>query len=208
MLEPVKKQRRGEETKKKILKVALKLFSDKGFNNVTVDEIVKKSGTSKGSFYQHFRTKSDIFLVRFTEVDDYYLEVFQSFPKDMDPLEKLSIFSRKMMRFLDEEMGKGLMKVIYSAALESNEHTYFLNSNRSLFKITRSLVEEAMNKGAIDREYSVDEVITIITQSYMGTIYHWGLQDSDRGLESFSIPITQTILRGLEAKNKYEGPIQ
>ena len=206
MLESMKKQRRGEETQKKILKVALKLFSEKGFNKVTVDEIVKKSGTSKGSFYQHFRTKSDIFLARFTEVDDYYLEVFQSFPEDMDPFEKLAIFNRKMMLFLDMEMGKGLMKVIYSAALESNEHTYFLNSNRSLFTITRALVEEAMVKGTIDSKYSVDEIITIIIQSYMGTIYHWGLQDTDQSLESFSIPINRTMLRGLKTHN--EDPIQ
>lgn len=201
MLEPVKKQRRGEETQKKILKVALKLFSDKGFNKVTVDEIVKKSGTSKGSFYQHFRSKSDIFLVRFSEVDNYYLEVFESFPEDMDPLEKLFIFTRKLMCFLEEKMGKDLMKVIYSAALESNEHTYFLNSNRPLFKITRALVEEAIDKKAIDSKYSADEVMTIITQSYMGAIYHWGLQDTDKSLESFSIPIAKIILMGLKAKN-------
>ena len=197
----MKKQRRGEVTQKRILKVALQLFSEKGFNKVTVDEIVKKSGTSKGSFYQHFRSKSDIFLVRFSEVDNYYLEVFESFPQDMDPLEKLFIFTRKLMCFLEEEMGKDLMKVIYSAALESNEHTYFLNSKRPLFKITLALVEEAMEKEAINSEYSTDEVMTIITQSYMGTIYHWGLQNTNRSLESFSIPITKTMLTGLKAKN-------
>lgn len=63
--------------------------------------------------------------MRFTEVDDYYREVFCSFPVDMDPTEKLFIFIRKLMRFLEEEMGKDLMKVIYSSALDSKEHTYF-----------------------------------------------------------------------------------
>ncbi|TKH04524.1 helix-turn-helix transcriptional regulator [Peribacillus simplex] len=79
MIEPRKKQLRGEKTREKILKISLKLFSEKGYDKVTVDEIVKKSGTSKGSFYQHFSAKSDIFLVRFIEVDDYYREVFRSF---------------------------------------------------------------------------------------------------------------------------------
>lgn len=198
MIEPVKKQRRGEETKNKILKIALKLFSEKGFTKVTVDEIVKKSGTSKGSFYQHFRTKADIFLVRFMEVDTYYLEVYQSFPENMNPLEKLAIFSQKLMCFLEEEMGKDLMKVIYSASLESKEHTYFLNSNRTLFKIIRALVEEAIEKETIKPELTIDEVSTIITQAYMGTIYHWGLQNTDKTLEAFSIPIMKTIIEGLK----------
>lgn len=53
------------------------------------------------------------------------------------------------MRFLEEEMGKDLMKVIYSSALDSKEHTYFLNSNRSLFQIIRSLAEKAKEQNDI-----------------------------------------------------------
>lgn len=197
MTEIIKKQLRGEKTKKKILEVALNLFAQKGFNKVTVDDIVKKSNTSKGSFYQHFRTKSDIFLVRFKEVDSFYLEVYKSFPEEMDPIEKLSLFSQKLMRFLEEEMGKDLMKVIYSAALESNEHTYFLESNRYLFKIMRRLLEEAIEKGRIDEVLPLEDALTMVTQAYMGAIYHWGLQTTDRSLESFSIPLMQTLLKAV-----------
>ncbi|WP_349729429.1 hypothetical protein [Peribacillus frigoritolerans] len=50
--------------------------------------------------------------MRFIEVDDYYREVFRSFPVDMGATEKLFSFIRKLMRFLKEEMGKDLMKVI------------------------------------------------------------------------------------------------
>ncbi|MBT2648449.1 TetR/AcrR family transcriptional regulator [Bacillus sp. ISL-34] len=201
MIEPRKKQLRGEKTREKILKISLKLFSEKGYDKVTVDEIVKKSGTSKGSFYQHFSAKSDIFLVRFIEVEDYYREVFHSFPVDMDATEKLFIFIRKLMRILEEEMGKDLMKVIYSSALNSKEHTYFLNSNRSLFQIIRSLVEEAKEQNDIGNDQSVNEISQLITQSLMGIIYHWGLNNSEQSLESLSIPLTKTIINGLKTKN-------
>ncbi|SDM38364.1 transcriptional regulator, TetR family [Psychrobacillus sp. OK028] len=197
MTELAKKQLRGEKTKKKILEVALKLFAEKGFNKVTVDAIVKKSNTSKGSFYQHFRTKSDVFLERFKEVDTFYLEVYKSFPADMDPIEKLSIFTQKLMRFLEDEMGKDLMKVIYSAALESNEHTYFLESNRYLFKILRRLLEEAIEKDRIHSAFSIEDMLTMVTQAYMGAIYHWGLQTTDRSLESLSMPLLQALLKGV-----------
>lgn len=201
MIEPRKKQLRGEKTREKILQISLKLFSEKGYEKVTVDEIVKKSGTSKGSFYQHFSAKSDIFLVRFIEVDDYYREVFRSFPVDMDATEKLFIFIRKLMRFLEVEMGKDLMKVIYSSALDSKEHTYFLNSNRSLFKIIRSLIEEAKEQNDIGTDQSVNKISQLIIQSLMGIIYHWGLNNSEQSLESLSIPLTKTIINGLKTKN-------
>ncbi|MED3759665.1 TetR/AcrR family transcriptional regulator [Peribacillus frigoritolerans] len=201
MIEPRKKQLRGEKTREKILQISLKLFSEKGYDKVTVDEIVKKSGTSKGSFYQHFSAKSDIFLVRFIEVDDYYREVFRSFPVDMVATEKLFIFIRRLMRFLEVEMGKDLMKVIYSSALDSKEHTYFLNSNRSLFKIIRSLIEEAQEQNDIGTDQSVNEISQLIIQSLMGIIYHWGLNNSEQSLESLSIPLTKTIINGLKTKN-------
>ena len=57
MNELVKKQQRGEVTKKKILEVALKLFSEKGFNKVTVDEIVKKSAFFKRLLLSAFPIK-------------------------------------------------------------------------------------------------------------------------------------------------------
>lgn len=200
MIEPRRKQQRGEKTREKILTTSLKLFSEKGYDKVTVDEIVKKSGTSKGSFYQHFSAKSDIFLVRFTEVDDYYLEIYHSLPEDMDTFEKLLIFIRKMMNFLDGEMGKDLMKVIYSAALNSKEHTYFLNSNRSLFQIISLLIKEAKEKEMMDGNQSIDEISVLITQSLMGVIYHWGIHDSDHSLESLTIPLIKTIIEGLKSK--------
>lgn len=200
MIEPRRKQHRGEKTREKILTTSLELFSKKGYDKVTVDEIVKKSGTSKGSFYQHFSAKSDIFLIRFTEVDDYYLEVYHSLPEDIDTFEKLLIYIRKMMNFLDKEMGKDLMKVIYSAALNSKEHTYFLNSNRSLFQIIFLLLNEAKEKEMIDANQSIDEISILITQSLMGIIYHWGIHDSDQSLESLSMPLIKMIIEGLKVK--------
>ncbi|MDQ7863404.1 helix-turn-helix domain-containing protein [Peribacillus frigoritolerans] len=48
---------------KKILQISLKLFSEKGYDKVTVDENrEKKAAHQKGSFYQHFSAKSDIFF--------------------------------------------------------------------------------------------------------------------------------------------------
>ncbi|MED1792069.1 TetR/AcrR family transcriptional regulator [Brevibacillus nitrificans] len=202
MLEPRQKQRRGEKTRDKILKMALKLFSEKGYDKVTVDEIVSQTGTSKGSFYQHFSAKSDIFLVRFAEVDEYYSEVYQSFPKEMDATEKIMIFIRKLMNFLEMEMGKDLMKVIYSSALNSKEHTYFSDSNRSLFRIIQLLLEDAKEQGVITTEHTVEEMSTMLTQSMMGIIYYWGLHDTKQSLEELAMPLITTVMRGMKVEKR------
>ena len=50
------------ETKKHILGVALKLFLQRNFKEVTMKEIVKKTGLSKGAFYHYFESKEQLFL--------------------------------------------------------------------------------------------------------------------------------------------------
>ena len=56
-------QQRSEETQAKIITSAIKLFSTRGFNAASVDDICKDAGISKGAFYHHFESKQALFLV-------------------------------------------------------------------------------------------------------------------------------------------------
>ena len=47
--------------KEKIIHESLKLFSLKGFLGTTIDEILKAANSSKGGFYNHFKSKEDLF---------------------------------------------------------------------------------------------------------------------------------------------------
>jgi AcrR family transcriptional regulator len=55
-------QQRSEETRTKIIESAIKLFSARGFNAASVDDICKEAGISKGAFYHHFESKQALFL--------------------------------------------------------------------------------------------------------------------------------------------------
>jgi Transcriptional regulator len=50
------------DTKEHILKVSFSLFLQKSFKEVTMKEIVEKTGMSKGAFYHYFDSKEQIFL--------------------------------------------------------------------------------------------------------------------------------------------------
>lgn len=51
-----------QDTRRKILDSAARIFSEKGFYGSVVDDIVKASGTSKGAVYFYFQSKEQIFL--------------------------------------------------------------------------------------------------------------------------------------------------
>ena len=55
-------QQRSEETRARILEAALKLFSARGYNKASVDDICQEAGISKGAFYHQFKSKQSLFL--------------------------------------------------------------------------------------------------------------------------------------------------
>lgn len=51
-----------ESTRARILDAALNIFSNKGYHDTRLDEIVEESHTSKGAIYFHFPNKERLFL--------------------------------------------------------------------------------------------------------------------------------------------------
>lgn len=60
------------DTKKKILDVALTLFSEKGYGNVYVGHIAEGVGIKAPSLYKHYKSKQDIFEAILVEMRNRY----------------------------------------------------------------------------------------------------------------------------------------
>ena len=63
MKEPI--QKRSIETRNKLMKTAIKLYADKGYHNVTVDEVASSAGLSTGVAYRYFKNKKDLLMYFF-----------------------------------------------------------------------------------------------------------------------------------------------
>jgi AcrR family transcriptional regulator len=51
-----------EEKRQTIIDVAIEEFAENGFEAASINRIVANSGISKGSFYQYFEDKLDLFM--------------------------------------------------------------------------------------------------------------------------------------------------
>ena len=54
-------QQHKEETRALIVETARKLFNRHGFNGVSIDEIMKAAGLTRGGFYNHFKNKEELY---------------------------------------------------------------------------------------------------------------------------------------------------
>ncbi|SMP65970.1 TetR/AcrR family transcriptional regulator [Anoxynatronum buryatiense] len=57
----MKNKEQSELSKTKIIEVACKEFSQKGYANVSLEEIVQQTGLTRGSLYHHFKSKKGLF---------------------------------------------------------------------------------------------------------------------------------------------------
>lgn len=106
------------------------------------------------------------------------------------------------MQIIDEHMGKDLMKVIYSSALVTNEHSYFLNKDRELTRIFVSFAEEILGKQAIDTASRVEDLVMMMSQVMMGVIYYWCISQDDRTLPEQTQNFVETLIKGLRISSK------
>ncbi|MBR1909757.1 MAG: TetR/AcrR family transcriptional regulator [Lachnospiraceae bacterium] len=49
--------KKGERRKQELLKIAYRMFIEKGYENTSIDEIINEAGIAKGTYYYYFESK-------------------------------------------------------------------------------------------------------------------------------------------------------
>jgi AcrR family transcriptional regulator len=60
---PQPQQRRSQERRRQLAKVALRLIEERGFEALSVNEIAEEAGISIGGMYRYIRTKTDLLVM-------------------------------------------------------------------------------------------------------------------------------------------------
>lgn len=195
-----RRQLQAEQTKQRIFETALELFQKKGFDQVSVDEIVKKSNSSKGAFYGHFDSKYGIFLEKFKEIDTFYEAFVQTIPEEALLKEKILTLFQGQMHYLEHELGKEVMRTVYTNGLMESDNNYFANKKRSIYQILTRFVEQAMERGELVEEADPEKIAILISRCMRGTLYDWIAFGKDFQLQEESRQFIELFMEGILQK--------
>ncbi|KUK10884.1 MAG: Transcriptional regulator, TetR family [Clostridia bacterium 41_269] len=80
-----------EEKKRRILDAAAKVFSKKGFHKAKIEEIAKEAGIGKGTIYEYFASKEELFKEMLSSISRKYIKVFdpQSHDSAVEQIRKI-----------------------------------------------------------------------------------------------------------------------
>jgi AcrR family transcriptional regulator len=200
MSRPTFRQKKALQTKQRIIEAALDLFNRKGFDHVTVDEIVSVSNTSKGAFYVHFNSKYEILLEKFKEINEFYANFTESLPTEKSYHEKILLLTKSQMIYLRDCLGIDLIRTVYMSALIPNQPKFLSNTDRNLFKIVHTFVNEGQETGEFKKILSAKEITMLITRCMRGTLYDWALFGEEFDLVEEGQKFIRTILVGSSQK--------
>jgi len=162
---------KGQRTKRKIFETAIKLLNEKGYNNVSVEEIANCANIAKGTFYIYFPSKSHLVAEIFEEGDNVYLEMSDEIKGCKTSYDKLMLIIKKVMSMTGGEVGYDLTRIAYQSQLELK--TSATDLNRPLYKRLSQIISEGQENKEFNKLESADFYTMLIVRNIRGTIYEW-----------------------------------
>ncbi len=188
----------ARNTKGKIITAAWDLFYEQGYEDTTVEEIIDKSGTSKGSFYHYFEGK-DALLGSLSYIFDEEYEKLQSeIDEDMHSFDVLLFLNVKLFSFIEERIDMDLLTRLYSTQLVTKGEKHLLDNKRVYYKLLRKIVSEGQKKGELTQEMSVNEIVKLYAMCERSLLYDWCLCNGDYSLKSYSKAVMPMLLSKLK----------
>lgn len=160
---------RSEATRSALIEAAAQLFAERGYGGVGTEEIVRRSGVTRGALYHHFAGKADLFRAVFERMEERLAERFaeQALSAD-DPLEALRAGGEL---FLDVCLEADVQRIaLLDAPAVLGWEQWREIEGRYSFGLIRAGLEAAMEAGAIERR-PLDPLAHVI----MGALMEVGL---------------------------------
>lgn len=97
--------RLDDDKKERVIRAAIEEFQANGFEKAKIETIAKNAGVAKGSIYQYFEDKKDLFLYSVTWSLEYFMKMIdrQTPLKDMDVYDYFLSGSRERFELVKKE---------------------------------------------------------------------------------------------------------
>jgi AcrR family transcriptional regulator len=171
-----RRQRRAAETRIKLFRCALQLFAERGFSNVTVEDITEAADVGKGTFFNYFETKDHVLGVM---VEIQLGKVGHAAELAAQGKQTIHSVLHRLALGLAEEPGRspGLARAVISSFLASESVRAIIERKmREGREAIAAVVAAGQGRGEIDSRLDRGQVALQLQQTMMGTVLLWSLR--------------------------------
>ena len=79
----------NDERRAQLLQLARQAFSDRSYDEVSIDDLAREAKISKGLLYHYFPTKRDLYVAGLREIAEELVQKLTSVPLDLPPADRV-----------------------------------------------------------------------------------------------------------------------
>jgi len=171
-----RRQRRAADTRMRLFRCALELFAQRGFSNVTVEDITEAADVGKGTFFNYFESKDSVLGVM---AEIQLGKVTEALEQTESGKENIHTVLHRVFHRLAEEPGRSpnLARTLISFFL-ANEQVRGIVENRLAEgrRLISQIVAAGQERGEIIASLSKEKVALHAQEALLGTVVVWSLK--------------------------------
>lgn len=179
------RQKQAIETRKTIFDTTVNLINKYDFDKITIRMICKEANVSVGTFYQYFKSKQDIILELYGNIDGILLDVNITSRNDLNSIEKITEIVKIIIDYTITIDIK-ITKMIYTSYMYSNDG-FFLLENRPIFTIIKLVIIEGQKNNEIIDNMTSGEIAIILMRFFRGIIFDWLIHNGEYQLRETAL---------------------
>ncbi len=166
-----------KNTKDLIIEESYKLFLTKSYEGVSINDISKACGLTKGALYHHFKSKEEILI---TVIDNYIIHYINDITSLYEKEVTFSSFIKESIKKAEEilnsiyQISSKFLPVSYISLIVDGFRYYpeFIEKNKNLFsdeiKRLSNLIKKSIKNGEIRSDINVETVAEIYLTLSLG----------------------------------------
>jgi len=164
-----RRERKKEETRRRITLAALDLFHEKGFEATTVDEITERADVAKGTFFNYFPRKESVL----SALSEEWMERAEEHARvhgNTASERILALFGGVAESYgQDRDLARLLLRVSVERMVCPEPDVRRVG----LYQRVVQTVQEGQASGEFRSDLQVDAVFGIVASVFMGTLIWW-----------------------------------
>jgi AcrR family transcriptional regulator len=161
----------AKQTKEKIRQTAFDLILESSFDKVSINQICKKAEVTKGAFYHHYKSKSDIVIEMYEVNVLSKLNLSEIVESSKTSFEKIhdSILTYLHLLFADSH---AFVRQVLIHEITTDE-SVFLTEGVKTYDILRNIIEEGQYNKEIRIDLSSNRITNSLVIFIRGTSYDY-----------------------------------
>lgn len=198
----MKKNTEKDSLRQTIMDAAWDLFYKKGYENTTINDIIRQAGTSKGGFYYYFKAKDELLNSLYSFFDQEYEKFYKTMDKNLNSLIQLKQLGQYVSYFIEGNVSPEFLCALYKSQLSNQTQENFLSTDRYYIKLVKKIIAEGQKKGEIRDDIPVDELAHHVLVIERGIFVDWCVQAGSFSLGYFGAQSFEFYSEFMKPRNK------